>query len=201
MTRPGRNRGQLVLLAAAVIAVALTPVVLAVLQLGYHPDVDASRGYDDPGRSAERALSRAVTDAAAGVPADYPWSDRRDAVTAVRRRLRPRLRSLATGRVESGTVVDADYNASAAAAWAAGGCPGGPDRRFGPCAVDRGVVVQERDGRTHVLAVAFDVAVTEPRVRTRFTVVVRVVGGVAPSLAPHSAAASRVVSPPPASRS
>lgn len=182
MTRAGRSRGQLVLLAAAVIAVALTPVVVAVLQLGYHPDVDASRGYADAGRSAERALSTAVHEAAAGVPADHPWSDRRDAVTAVRGRLRPRLRSLATGRVESGTVVEADYASSAAAAWAAERCPGGPDRRFGDCVVDRGVVVQARDGRTHVLAAAFEVAVAGPRGRTELTVVVRVVGGPAPPL-------------------
>ena len=32
------NRGQLVLVAAAVVAVGLVPVLLAYLQLGYHPD-------------------------------------------------------------------------------------------------------------------------------------------------------------------
>lgn len=178
MTRPARDRGQLVLLAAAVLAVALTPVVVAVLQFGYHPDVRATRDYADAGRSAERVLIEAVNDVA-GTATDYEWPRRRVAVTEVRRRLRPRLASLASGRVESGTAVSVAYNSSAAAAWARRHCPGGPDREFGPCAVDRGLVVQSRAGETHLLAAAFDVRVTTRRGRTRFTVTVLAVGGVA----------------------
>ena len=64
------------------------------------------------------------------------------------------------------------YNASAASDWAATNCPGGPGRQFGPCEVDRGVVVQERAGRTHVLAVALDVTVTTERGTYAVTLVV-----------------------------
>ncbi len=38
--------------------------------------------------------------------------------------------------------------------------PHGPNRQFGGCQADRGVVVQNRDGETHVLAVAFNLRVT-----------------------------------------
>ncbi len=174
MTRS--DRGQLVLLAAAVVAVALTPVVLAVLQFGYHPDVRASRGYAADGPDAERVLTGALHRAAAGVPADFPWSERDRAVVAVRDRLRPRLAAFESARVESGTGVRVDYNASAAAGWARERCPRGPDRQFGPCEVVDGLVVQERVGETHVLAASFDVLVTTRRGRSRFTVTVRPVG-------------------------
>ena len=66
-------------------------------------------------------------------------------------------------------------NASAATDWAATNCPGGSGRRFGPCEADRGVVVQERAGRTHVLAVAVDVTVTTERGTYAVTLVVPVV--------------------------
>jgi len=44
-------------------------------------------------------------------------------------------------------------------------------REFGPCRADRGVVVQERDDRTLVLAVAFDLTVVTERETTNLTVV------------------------------
>nr|WP_254279967.1 hypothetical protein [Halomicroarcula marina] len=52
-------------------------------------------------------------------------------------------------------------------------CPSGPDRQFGDCAADRGVVVQERLGRTHVLGVAVDVTTTTERGETAVTAVLR----------------------------
>ncbi|NEU57743.1 hypothetical protein FXF75_13615 [Halorussus sp. MSC15.2] len=159
---PVRERAQLVLAAAALVAIALAPVVVAYLQLGYHADVTASEEYDAPGRNAERLLSRAVHDAAADVPDDFAWDERTAAVNAVRADLRPRVDALRASRVESGTVYQVEYNQSAAESWSDANCPGGPDtdRQFGDCETLRGVVVQERAGETHVLAVAFDVRVT-----------------------------------------
>ncbi|MFB9804751.1 hypothetical protein ACFFQF_04570 [Haladaptatus pallidirubidus] len=53
-----RDRAQLVLAAAAIVAVALAPVVFAYLQLGYSDDVTASNDYDAPVENAEGVLSR-----------------------------------------------------------------------------------------------------------------------------------------------
>ncbi len=170
----GHARGQFVLLAAAALAVALVPMTLAYLQLGYHDDVGASGVDEDPLREAERLLDRAVADAVEGVPADHAWSNRTGAVTAVRDRIRSDLSTLGRSRVDEGTVYDVTYNDSRATGWKSDNCPSGPDRQFGPCRVDRGVVVQERAGRTHVLAVAFDVQVTTADGWWRATLVVRV---------------------------
>jgi hypothetical protein len=80
-------------------------------------------------------------------------------VAAVREGLQPTLESLNRSALARTTVVQVTYNASLATAWRARNCPSGPARQFGPCGADRGVVVQERAGKTHVLAVAFDVRV------------------------------------------
>lgn len=170
------ERAQLVLAAAAMVAVALAPVVMAYLQLGYHADVTASEGYDAPGRNAERVLSRAVHDAASGAAGEFAWDERAAAVAAVRADLKPRVDALRSSRVESGTAYQVGYDQSAAEAWADANCPGGPDRQFGDCEARRGVVVQERAGETHVLAVAFDVRVTTRRESMALTLVVESVG-------------------------
>ena len=169
------ERAQLVLAAAAVVAVALAPVVVAYLQLGYHGDVTASEGFDAPGRNADRLLSRAVHDAASEVSGDAAWEDRTGAVESVRDDLEPRLDALRSSRVESGTVYRVGDNQSAADSWQAANCPGGPNRQFGDCEARRGVIIQERSGEVHVLAVAFDVQVTTERGEMDLTTVVRVV--------------------------
>jgi len=170
-SNPRKDRGQLVLLAAAVLAVALVPVLFAYLQLGYHGDVAASTDYESPARNAERFLDRAVHESRTGIPGNYSWRDRADAIDRVRTRLDGRLATLETARVESGTATQVDYNRTAARSWAGERCPGGPDRQFGPCEARQGVVVQERAGETHVLAVALDVTITTERGTRRVTVV------------------------------
>ncbi len=170
------RRGQLVLVAAALVAVALAPVVLSYLQLGYHGDVRATADYDDPTTDARRVLDRAVATAQSGVAGEYSWSRRADAVARVRSELEPRLDRLRTSRVVSGTVHAVTYNGTVAEAWRTVHCPGGPDRQFGACVVDRGVVVQARTGRTHVVGVGFDLTTTTPRGETNVTVFVRPVG-------------------------
>lgn len=172
-----RGRAQLVLAAAAVVAVALAPVVLAYLQLGYHADVRASADYEDPAADAVRALERVTHEATVGVPANHSWANRSGAVARVKARLAPRLRELEASRVESGTAVVVGYNATAARRRAAANCPRGPDRQFGPCEAHDGVVVQERAGEAHPLAVAYDLRVVTGRGRTTLTLVVRAVGG------------------------
>ncbi len=172
-----RERAQLVLTAAALVAIALAPVVVAYLQLGFQADVTASAEYDAPDRNAERVLSRAVHDAGTDVPATFAWDQREAAVAGVRSALGPRLDALRSSRVESGTVYQVEYNRTAAEEWRQSNCPGGPNRQFGACEDRRGVVVQERAGRTHALAVAFDVRITTERATTELTLVVQTVGG------------------------
>jgi hypothetical protein len=170
-----RNRGQLVLVAAVVIVVALIPIVFAYLQLGYDADIEASGEYADPMANAERFLGRAVHDAGANISTNYAWDRRSRAVRDVHDRLQSRIFVLERSRITEGTAYHVSYNDSAASAWTTGHCPGGPARQFGPCVIDRGVIVQERAGETHVLAVALDLTVTTKRGQIEATVIVPVV--------------------------
>ena len=170
------RRGQLVLVAAVLVAVALAPVVLASLQLGYNDDVRATGDYDDPTAETIRILDRAVAEASDDIPLTYAWANRDWAVTAVRADLAPTRDRLETAEVSRGTVTDISYNRTAATAWRADNCPSGPDRQFGDCVTDRGVVVQERVDRTHLLAVAVDVTTTTEHSETRVTVVLQALG-------------------------
>ncbi|QLG60270.1 DUF7261 family protein [Halorarum salinum] len=53
-------------------------------------------------------------------------------------------------------------------------CPSGPNRQFGDCAEDDGVVTQERVDEVHLLAVGFDVTVTGPRGTNELTAILTV---------------------------
>ncbi|MFB6169978.1 MAG: hypothetical protein ABEJ06_02420 [Haloarculaceae archaeon] len=172
------DRGQFVLAAAAVVVLALAPVVLAYLQLGAHPDVRAASDYDSPTTNAEHVLERAVHEAGVGLPATHPWAARERAVAAVRADVDRTREVLRRSRVAEGVVYQTRYNDTAARRFAADRCPHGPARHFGPCRASRGIVVQERVGETHLLAVAVDVTVHTDRGRTELTLVVRAVGGV-----------------------
>lgn len=170
------RRGQLVLVAATVVAVALVPILLASLQLGYHDDVRATADYDDPSADALRVLERAVATESAAIPSQYAWSANDSAVTALRTGLSPRIDRLERSRVKNGVYYDISYNGTTAREWERTNCPGGSGREFGDCAVDRGVVVQDRVGRTHVLAVGFDVTTTTERGESTVTVVLETTG-------------------------
>lgn len=173
-----RRRGQFVLLSAVVVGLAVLALLTAYLQLGYAADVEASGPDGDPVRDGTRSLAAATHDAAVDIPSNFAWGERTAAVTAVRDRLAPRVLTLEGSRAAEGVAYQVSYNESAARAWARTACPGGPDRQFGDCRVDRGVVVQERAGRTHVLAVAFDLRVVTPDGETAVTVLVDPVDGV-----------------------
>ncbi|WP_424004811.1 DUF7261 family protein [Haloarcula salina] len=170
------RRGQLVLVAAALVAVALVPILFASMQLGYHDDVRATAEYDDPSVDALRVLDRAVATESASIPRQFAWAANESAVTRLRTDLRPRVDRLRTSRVEDGVYYAVAYNDTAAGEWAAANCPTGPGRQFGDCHSDRGVAVQNRVNRTHVLAVGFDVTTTTDRGETSVTVVLRATG-------------------------
>lgn len=170
MSRADASRGQMVLLAAALAALALLPAVIAYLQLGAHPDVGARA---EPGHETDRvvrALERAADNASRAVSGTDSWGERETTLAAFDRTLRSDRREIETARLGRGVSVRVRRNATAAESWS--GCPSGPNRQFGDCVVRDGVVLQERAGETYVVAVAFEVRVIDP---SGETVVVRVV--------------------------
>jgi hypothetical protein len=167
------DRGQLVLAAAGVVAVAVLAMAVAYLQLGAHPDVAAEREVG-PREATDRAvavLERTVADARIE-HTGTPWADRDRVVDDVRADLAPALESLRTARIAKGTAYAVGYDRSAASEYARERCPNGDGREFGDCEAIDGVVVQERAGETTVLAVAFEVTVTTPDGETTVTVIV-----------------------------
>jgi len=169
------DRGQLVLLAAVVLALALVPIALAYLQLGYHDDI----GTNSPATvvaDTERTVERGVHEAALAVRDSFAWDRREAAVTTFREELEPTRRALREAELNSGRTVRVEYNRTRARQAADRQCPGGAGRQFGECEALDGVVVQERAGTTHVLAVAVDLQLTGPRREQTLTAVVRPTG-------------------------
>ncbi len=161
----------MVLLASVTIALALVALLLAYLQLGYHPAVAGPSADHAP--AAERTMQRALLEAGDGIPANYSWGNRSAAVTEVRSRLAPTIESLNRSALERGTAMQVSLNASLASEWANASCPGGRGRDFGPCEADRGIVIQERAGETHVLAAGVEVLVVSQDAERRVWTVVQ----------------------------
>lgn len=161
------RRGQLVLVAAAVAALALVPVTAAYLQFGYAPEVadpEPDRGArvsSELGRLVDRAAERAT---------GTPWPQRAAAVREFRATLGPRVTTLERSRLGDAVAIRVTENETAAAGV---GCPGGAGRSFGACERDGGVVVQERANETVLVAAAYDVRLTTPDGTTAFTRVIR----------------------------
>lgn len=167
---PAARRGQLVLVAAAVVALALVPMAFAYLQMGYHGDVDASVGSESALADAERSLELAVENASAGVDGKYAWSNRTDAVSAFRSSVADDVETIERLRHADGVVVEIDRAEGPAESW--GECPSGPMREFGPCEIAGNVVVQERAGETAILAAGYRVRVATPDGRASIRVAV-----------------------------
>lgn len=165
------DRGQLVLVAAFALALALVSLGIAYLQLGYHDDVTAPE--HDAAQQLDAVLDRAVHNATVDV-ARYSWDDRDDAVQAVRDEVNDTAEQLETSRLQDGHAYLVGYNETRADQWMATNCPGGEDRQFGSCEATDGVTVQERDDQTHVLAVAFDLVITTPDGDTAVTLTVEI---------------------------
>ncbi len=186
-----RDRGQLVLVAAAALAIALFPLVLAYLQLGYAGDVAAEPTGPEPAAEIDRALERAVHDAAADVDArttaggmengatgvNAPIEDPNVAAAAFKSTLESDVERIETARIEDGTAARIGYAPTVADAWVADGrWRDGVAAEFpGPTTHD-GVVVQERGGEPTIVAVAVDVHLRTPDATIDRQVVVRVYG-------------------------
>lgn len=168
--RHHRARGQLVLVAAIALAIALVPAVLAYMQLGYHEDIRAGSDANTE-EQVERTLAHSIQNASAGMAGTYAWAERAGAISTLNDRLAPTLRTVNRSGLDAGTVTQVTYNETLASQWATGNCPNGPNRQFGPCEADGGVIVQERAGSTHVLGAAFDVWISTPEADVQLTTV------------------------------
>ncbi|SFF89455.1 hypothetical protein SAMN04488063_0691 [Halopelagius inordinatus] len=169
------DRGQVVLLAAVVVAVALVPMTVAYAQLGYDADRTETPGPTDPSRldEARETLRTSLVVASADVDGAYTWGRRDAAAETVRDAVDADARRLARDRAGDERSLTVSANGSAAARWAGRRCPRGDGRNFGSCVVEDGVVVQDRAGETTVVAAAFDLSVVGPGERSTVTVVVR----------------------------
>lgn len=172
VSRQTRARGQLVLIAALALVVALVPLVFAYLQLGYHDDFRPEEPADVAG--VERTLDRSLHDAVAATDGRHSWARRGATATTIRDSLNTTIADLERAGLADGAVTEIRYNETLASRWAARHCPGGPDRQFGPCEADRGVVVQQRLDQTYVLAVAVDVRATTETSQTHLQTVLAV---------------------------
>lgn len=168
-----RDRGQVVLLAAVVVAVALVPMTFAYAQLSYAPG-DGERSAADVD-DVRRALSTAFTGAATEIDGEYRWRNRTAAVGEVRAELAGDVARVERAAADGGLSLLVSYDDAEAETWAAENCPGGRGRAFGPCRADDGVVVQQRGNETTVVAAAFDLSVVSASERTNATIVVRAV--------------------------
>lgn len=170
------RRGQLVLVAAAAIVLALFPLVVAYLQLGYAGDVAAEPTEPAPGAEIERALERAVHDAARDVDREE-YADSEAAAAAFRRSAREEIYTVETAGIESGRAAEIEYAPDRAAEWVSDErWQEGVAGEFEAPTAHGGVVVQRRAGEYVVVAVAFDVESTAPDRTVRRTVVVEIPG-------------------------
>lgn len=151
------RRSQLVLVAAGVAAVGLLPIVVAYTQLGYGGVAGSDPAATTPTDDVLDALERAAFEASVDSQARSPWSDRERVASEVARLFDERAAAIESAGVDRERAHAIERNASRAAAVASEACPGGPDREFGPCEAIQGVVVQERGGETHVVAISVDV--------------------------------------------
>ena len=186
--RRGSDRGQLVLVAAAALAIALFPLVLAYLQLGYMGDIDAEPAGADPERELHRALERAVDDAAGEIDARAVEQASGDgsaesrgidgpeaAASTFRVGMSDELERVERSRLADGTAARVGYAPATAEAWIdEGRWREGVAGEFPEPTAHGGVIVQERAGQPTIIAVAFDIHLRTPEATVDRRLVVRV---------------------------
>ncbi|WP_435186316.1 DUF7261 family protein [Halobellus sp. EA9] len=178
---PGRadDRGQIVLVSAAVVAVALLAMTVAYAQLGYDGDRDAAADVKVASLGEiDRSLAGSVRTAATAVTARNDaadrWRDRRVVAAEISAAVESDVARLERAHAAESRSLTVTFDDAAAARWARGECPGGRGRDFGPCRAIGGIVVQERAGTATPVAAAFRVRVVSPVESTRATLLVRV---------------------------
>ena len=173
------DRGQIVLVAAAVVAIALLSMTLAYAQLGYDADRTGAGTVEVASVSElDRSLTASLRVTAREMrhADDAPASrDHRAAAERVGASLSAtgdRLERVHAGESRS-LIIELDD--TAATRWARERCPDGRGRHFGPCRAVEGVVVQERADDPAVVAAAFRIRIVSPAESTTVTLVSTVV--------------------------
>lgn len=173
------DRAQVVLVAAAVVAVAFLSMTLAYAQLGYDGDQTGTGAVDvvsvgDIERSVEGSFRAAVREQSA-TNRGRSWRERDAVVQRIRAAVGTDLDRLEGRYAEGDRSLVVSFDDAAASNWSEANCPGGPGRSFGPCRSIDGVVVQERVGATTPVAAAFRMRIVSPAESTTATVVVSAV--------------------------
>lgn len=176
----GDDRAQIVLVAAAVVAVAFLSMTLAYAQLGYDADRTAAGAVDvaslaEIDRSLTASFRTAVRDAETDAGRDVSWRDRGSLVERIRTDVGTDIGRLERSHADESRAVTVTFDDAAATRWAAEHCPSGRGRDFGSCRAIDGVVVQERAGETTVVAAAVSVRIVSPAESTTATLSLRAV--------------------------
>ncbi|MDQ2053104.1 MULTISPECIES: hypothetical protein [Halobellus] len=174
------DRAQIVLVAAAVVAVAFLSMTLAYAQLGYDADRTAAGAVDvaslaEIDRSLTASFRTAVRDAETDAGRDVSWRDRGSLVERIRTDVGTDIDRLERSHADESRAVTVTFDDAEATRWAAERCPSGRGRDFGPCRAIDGVVVQERAGETTVVAAAVSVRIVSPAESTTATLSLRAV--------------------------
>ena len=173
-----RDRGQIVLVAAAVVAVALLSMTLAYAQLGYDADRRGAGVAVAPVSEIDRSLTGSLRTAAreARRRADRrSWADHRSVANRVRESIRADVDRVERANAAESRSISIELQDTAATRWARTRCPDGRGRDFGPCRAIGGIVVQERAGETAVVAAAFRIRIVSPAESTTVTTASRAV--------------------------
>jgi hypothetical protein len=174
MNRASPNRGQVVLMAAGVAAVALLAMVVAFAQLG----LSATASPPDPVLDLDAVSDSLRVTTTAHVfdnAGQFRWSERSTAVSALQDQLRPDIKRLERTTMANGRGISIKMNATVPQQLHLT-CPEGTDKQFGNCLIVDGVVIQERAGETTVIAVSYDIEVISPVERSYARVVIRIPG-------------------------
>ena len=168
------DRGQIVLVAAAVVAVALLSMTLAYAQLGYDADRRGAGASVAPVSEIDRSLTGSLRTAAREArhrTDDQSWRDHRSVARRVTESLRSHIDRLERAHAAEHRSLSIELQDTAATQWARSRCPDGRGRDFGPCRTIAGIVLQERAGETVIVAAAFRVRIVSPTESTTLTTV------------------------------
>lgn len=170
------ERAQLVLLAAAVIALALVPMVFAYMQMGYHGDIGTETESGDRLVDAERSLERAVRVASADIDGEYYWKNRDEAVDEFHASLAEDIQTIVELAHTDGIVIEIESEPAIVESRNETACPSGPRRSFESCETAGNVLVQERAGEVAIIGAAYEIRVTGPDSRAKSSVMVNAFG-------------------------
>ncbi|WP_231858872.1 DUF7261 family protein [Haloquadratum walsbyi] len=185
----GDTRGQVVLVAATVVAIALLTMVFAYTQLGsisFDTADEASSRIDTGGTivnpgSPVIALDTVHNQLTASVQAavfddrkKHNWNERQRVIERVRTDVTEDFHRIELYHIQEGRSLTLNFAASHAHERAHMQCPGGPNRMFGQCQSVNGIIIQSRAEEVTIVAIAVEVQVISPTETTNATFMITV---------------------------